>query len=84
MTRKKSEAFNFEAALAELTTLVEQMEQGGLSLEQSLSSFEKGVQLTRQCQKALQDAEQKVQILLEKNKQLELVDYEDENEEEDE
>lgn len=77
MTRKKSETFNFESALDELTNLVEQMEKGGLSLEQSLTSFEKGVSLTRQCQKALGEAEQKVQILLEKNKQLELVDYED-------
>lgn len=43
------------------------MEQGELSLEDSLKSFERGVALTRTCQKALQEAEQKVQILLEKN-----------------
>ncbi|PKM11153.1 MAG: exodeoxyribonuclease VII small subunit [Gammaproteobacteria bacterium HGW-Gammaproteobacteria-10] len=66
MPRKKT-ANLFEASLAELEQLVEQMEQGDLSLEDSLKSFERGVNLTRICQQALQEAEQKVQILLEKN-----------------
>ncbi len=63
MARKKTEPA-FESALTELEQLVEQMEQGELSLEQSLSLFERGVALTRTCQQALEDAEQKVQILL--------------------
>lgn len=62
-----TEPFNFEAALAELEQLVEQMEKGDMPLEQSLKSFERGVALTRQCQQALQTAEHKVQILLDKN-----------------
>lgn len=66
MPRKKTTNL-FEESLAELEQLVEQMEQGDLSLEDSLKSFERGVALTRTCQKALQEAEQKVQILLEKN-----------------
>ena len=66
MPRKKTTNL-FEESLAELEQLVEQMEQGELSLEDSLKSFERGVTLTRTCQKALQEAEQKVQILLEKN-----------------
>ena len=57
------EPIQFEKALEELERLVEQMEQGELSLEESLRSFERGVALTRQCQKALQEAEQKVEIL---------------------
>lgn len=57
----------FEETLASLETLVEQLEKGDLSLEESLKSFEQGVKLTRACQTALQEAEQKVQILLEKN-----------------
>jgi len=61
--KKKSE-FDFEKALAELEALVEKMEQGDLSLEDSLKHFERGIALTRACQKALVDAEQKVQILL--------------------
>lgn len=64
---KKKTTNLFEESLAELEQLVEQMEQGELSLEDSLKSFERGVALTRACQKALQEAEQKVQILLEKN-----------------
>jgi exodeoxyribonuclease VII small subunit len=67
MSSEEKSPFNFEAALAELNRLVEKMEQGGSSLEESLQDFERGVALTRQCQQALKTAEQKVQILLEKN-----------------
>ncbi len=67
--------FNFEAALAELEQLVERMEQGELPLEESLKSFERGVALTRQCQQALQAAEQKVQILLEKDGKTAVEDF---------
>lgn len=58
---------HFEESLAELEQLVERMEQGNLPLEESLKLFERGVQLTRTCQGALRDAEQKVRILLEDN-----------------
>ncbi|MCK8517244.1 exodeoxyribonuclease VII small subunit [Methylonatrum kenyense] len=58
---------DFEQALAELEALVERMESGELSLEDSLKSFERGIALTRQCQKALSEAEQKVEILTGKN-----------------
>ena len=58
---------DFETDLAELESLVETLEQGDISLEESLKLFERGVTLTRSCQKALQEAEQKVQILLEKS-----------------
>ena len=57
----------FEESLAELEQLVERMEQGNLALEESLKLFQRGVLLTRTCQKALKEAEQKVQILLEEN-----------------
>jgi len=60
---------DFESALTELEALVEKMEQGDLSLEESLQQFERGVQLTRSCQQALKDAEQKVQVLLKKDGQ---------------
>ena len=66
MPKKKSTTL-FEDSLAELEQLVCQLEQGDISLEDSLKSFERGVSLTRTCQKALQEAEQKVQILIEKN-----------------
>jgi exodeoxyribonuclease VII small subunit len=58
---------DFEASLAELETIVERLEQGDLSLDDSLKQFERGVQLTRACQTALTQAEQKVEILLRKS-----------------
>ena len=64
------ESVNFEAALAELEQLVAKMEDGELTLDESLKAFERGVTLTRQCQTALQQAELKVQALT-KDGQLE-------------
>ncbi|HET7569410.1 MAG TPA: exodeoxyribonuclease VII small subunit [Gammaproteobacteria bacterium] len=55
---------DFEAALKELETVVAQLEQGDISLDAALKHFERGVQLTRICQQALSEAEQKVEILL--------------------
>ena len=69
MARKK--AADFETSLAELQTLVERLESGELSLEDSLGAFEQGIRLTRDCQASLSQAEQKVQILLERNGELE-------------
>jgi exodeoxyribonuclease VII small subunit len=77
MPKKKTTTL-FEDSLAELEQLVNRLEQGDISLEESLKSFERGVQLTRTCQTALQDAEQKVQILLEKNGTLSLESFTDE------
>jgi len=57
---------DFEAAMRDLEQLVEQLEQGDLPLEESLAAFERGVALTRACQSALKEAEQKVEILLKK------------------
>jgi exodeoxyribonuclease VII small subunit len=59
------EDVTFEAALGELEHLVERMETGELSLEESLAAFERGVKLTRHCQAALQAAELKVKVLTE-------------------
>ncbi len=64
MAAKKQTSFNFEDALEELEELVSSMEDGELSLEDSLKAFEKGIKLTRECQSALKKAEQKVQVLL--------------------
>jgi exodeoxyribonuclease VII small subunit len=67
VAKRKTKPVNFEAALDELEALVERMEQGESSLEDSLKDFERGIELTRTCQAALTEAEQKVQILLEKD-----------------
>lgn len=70
MTRKKKSELDFEQALTELDTLLEQMESGKLTLEESLSQFERGIQLTRQCQGLLKQAEQKVEMLIQKDGEL--------------
>ena len=60
-------ALNFESALAELESIVSQMESGQLPLEQSLSAYKRGAELLQFCQKALADVEQQVRILSEAN-----------------
>lgn len=65
-------AINFESALKELENLVARMEQGDLPLEESLACFERGIALTRTCQESLKNAEQKIQMLIEKDGQCEL------------
>ncbi|MDX1366331.1 exodeoxyribonuclease VII small subunit [Pseudomonas sp.] len=70
MARKKA-ALDFEHSLTDLQNLVERLENGELSLEDSLTAFEQGVRLTRDCQAALAQAEQKVQILMERDGELE-------------
>jgi exodeoxyribonuclease VII small subunit len=71
MAKKLPANTDFEKSLKELENLVEKMEQGDLSLEDSLSHFERGVQLSRACQQALKAAEQKVAILMQKDGQEE-------------
>ena len=66
----KAKAVNFETALTELEKLVQSMESGELSLENSLKAFEDGMQLSRDCQQALADAEQKVQLLMDKDGEI--------------
>ena len=62
MTVKKP--VNLEKALADLESLVDELESGDLPLEKAMKKFEEGIKLTRSCQVALKDAEQKVEILL--------------------
>lgn len=62
MTAKKN--FNLEKSLADLEALVEELEGGDLPLDKAMKKFEEGIKLTRGCQAALKDAEQKVEILM--------------------
>lgn len=64
MTTSKKKTIDLEKSMNELEQVVEQLEGGDLSLDKSLKQFEKGVKLSRECQTALNDAEQKVQILI--------------------
>ena len=59
-----SKPVDLEKSLAELETIVEQLESGELPLDTSLKEFERGVRLSRECQGALQDEEQRVQMLM--------------------
>jgi exodeoxyribonuclease VII small subunit len=66
VTETPSSPPDFERALAELEATVDALEHGELSLEDALKQFERGVALARECQVALKQAEQKVEILLQK------------------
>ena len=61
---------DFEKSLEELEGIVSKMEQGQLSLEQTLSAFEEGVKLTRSCQNSLKSAEQRVSQLIQEGERL--------------
>jgi exodeoxyribonuclease VII small subunit len=64
MTDSRRPRIDLEKALTELEDIVAQLEAGDLSLEKSLKHFERGVRLSRDCQSALKDAEQRVQVLM--------------------
>ena len=64
---RKTRAPDFEKSLNDLEQLVEKLERGDLPLEEALQTFERGVALTRECQKALQAAQARVEVLLERN-----------------
>jgi len=57
---------DFEAAIAELDTIVKKLEEGDLALEESLALYERGVQLSRFCHARLEDAERRIEILNER------------------
>ena len=66
----------FEASLEELKGIVEQMESGAMTLDESLQAFERGVELTRQCQNALTAAQERIQVLTRVDGALTTVDLE--------
>jgi len=73
-----STALDFEAALQELQSIVEKMESGEQTLEEALTSFQRGVELTRSCQKGLKEAEQRVEKLVRENGELKVRPLSDE------
>ena len=73
MSDQESRQINFEATLKELEALVEQMESGRMSLEDSLAAFERGVKLTRECRTALKSAELRIKALTEDGDELDVV-----------
>ena len=79
MTKKTDKLPALEQSMAEITQLIEKMERGDLTLEQSLADFERGVTLVKHCQKLLTEAEQKVQVLTQQNGQETLATYGEED-----
>ncbi len=75
MAKKRSETTDFESALKELEGLVDKLEQGDLNLEASLAAFERGIALTRTCQEALSQADQKVEQLVNQGGREQLADF---------
>ncbi|MGF1773525.1 exodeoxyribonuclease VII small subunit [Vibrio maritimus] len=75
MATKKPENMSFEATVDELDTLVEQLENGDLALDDALKKFERGIALARAGQQKLTEAEQKVSILLAKDDDADLQDF---------
>lgn len=75
MAKKKIENLSFEESLNELDTIVQSLEHGDLDLEESMALFERGLALSKLSQNKLQSAEQKVKILLEKNGEQQLQDF---------
>lgn len=78
MQAESNTPLNFEVALKDLESMIEKMASGQLTLEESLKNFEQGIALARQCQTALKDAEQKVQILVSQNGSFETKDFTEE------
>lgn len=86
-SKNESDGPGFEELLAEAENLAARMEEGGLSLDESIAAYEKGVGNLRRCADLLRAAEEKVQILLEKNGSFRLEELDadggDDDEEED-
>lgn len=82
MAKKELEKKKFEAALEELEKVVERLESGELSLEESLAAFEDGVRLVKFCNQKLTEVEKKIELLVkDKDGKLQLKPLEDEDEE---
>lgn len=74
MANKSEKLPKLEESLNEINKLIDKMEHSELTLEQSLTNFERGITLVKHCQKILAEAEQKVQILVQSNGEQALID----------
>lgn len=83
MAQSKNSTPDFEKSLAELEKIVERMEHGEQSLDDTLKDFERGMALSEKCQKSLDEAQQKVEKLVKKHGAYKLEIMEDIDEDED-
>jgi len=79
MTDRKTNLPDFEKSLEELESLVEQLESGELSLDDSLKQFKRGVELTRHCQGVLEKAQQTVEKLVDNDDESSAVPLEEDD-----
>lgn len=70
MPEEQTAPFTFETSLQELENIVKELEKGDLPLEQSLSLFEKGMHLSAECKRQLEEAESRVEILMKKGSEM--------------
>ena len=69
---------NFEEKISELEVIVNQLEKNEMNLDESLKKFEEGMNLSKECNKMLEDAEKKITVLLEKDGEIEEEDFDEE------
>lgn len=81
--KKSTTKIDFEKSIVKLEAIVEKLESGDQTLEASLKLFEEGIQLTRRCQMALEQAENKITVLTQNNEEW-LADPEDNSQDNDE
>ncbi len=67
---------NFESKMNKLDKIVEELEKGDINLEESLSKFEEGIKISKECSKILEEAEKKITILLEKDGEIQEENFE--------
>lgn len=77
MTKAREKILSFEESLKDLENIVTKLELGNLALDEALSEFEKGIKLAKKAQIQLQNAEQRIQILLTETTEAELSDFTD-------
>lgn len=73
----KNKPVDFEKTLAKLEQIIARLEEGDLPLEESVKQFEQGMALLKDCQRTLNQAEQKVKVLIEKNRSFQTEDFEE-------
>ena len=81
MTKKQDKETSFEETIKQLEAIVTQLENGDLPLDEALNEFEKGIKLARSGQKQLNEAEQRIQILLSENSDAQLSEFSIDNNE---
>jgi exodeoxyribonuclease VII small subunit len=75
MPEEKTASPTFEASLEELERIVKELEKGDLPLEQSLALFERGMRLSSECKRQLEEAESRVEILMKKGAEMVAVPF---------